>query len=181
MGRGRLGVGGSPELQSRVRTWALQLGSDLSSAKIPASLCLSFLICPVRIITAPTLVVVRVDLDSAWGAQNLVRASAASVSCHLSRAHGRGPALTFTLGLELSGIHAQVWHQVGSHFLHTVEAHWPGDKGDPAGTWAWLPASCWVPQQPGTGRKGEKPRAWVCSVLSFYGQPAGLWLLSQKP
>lgn len=152
----------APGVQSSVRTWAVQLDSNLSSAKVPAALCLSVLVCPVRIITVPTLVGVRVDLHSVWGAQSLVRARAAGVSCHLSRAHGGGPALTFTLGLECSSICPQGWLQVGSHSLHTVVAvsfipHLPGDSSDPAGTWAWLRPSRWVPPQPGTGREGEKP------------------------
>lgn len=77
MGRGRREKETGPGVQSSVRTWALQLGSNLSSAKVPAALCLSVLVCPVRIITVPTLVGVRVDLHSVWGAQSLVRARAA--------------------------------------------------------------------------------------------------------
>lgn len=60
-----------PGVQSGVRAWALQLCSTLSSAKVPGALFLSVLVCPVRIITVPTLVGVRVDLDSVWGGERL--------------------------------------------------------------------------------------------------------------
>lgn len=70
----------------------------------------------------------------------------ASVGRELSpgQAQGGGPALTFTLGLEPSGVHLRGWLSGGNRLSAR-------GGGLSAGMWTWPPSSRQVPQQPGTG------------------------------